>query len=163
MKSKLKKHYLFYMKNELELYAYTEDPDLAKAFEDLRDMKKFYKKEVSLNSSERKELFDLHSECLLSIYPLKGPSSEEFPMPMTSLENLCVTSRASNLLVVQLPLTSEINPIIFTEEIGDALRLLGYHDLYKYSHDPEASGTLSKIFEVNTFYIFLEMYGDTLR
>ena len=41
MKPKLKKHYLFYMKNELELYAYTEDPDLAKAFEDLRDMKKF--------------------------------------------------------------------------------------------------------------------------
>ena len=163
MKVKLKKHYLFYLRNGLELYAYTEDPKLAEAFEDLRDMRRFYKKEVSLTSAERKELFDQHSECLLSFYRLKGPSCVEYPMPMTSLENLCVTSRASNLLVVQLPLTSEINPVIFNEEVGDLFRSLGYHDLYKYSHDPSASGTLSEIFDVNTFYIFLEMYGDTLR
>lgn len=163
MKEKLTRHYLFYLRNELELYAYTEDPNLAKSFEDLRDMEKFYKKEVSLTSSDRKELFDQHSECLLSLYQLKGPRCEEYPMPMTSLENLCVTSRASNLLVVQLPLTSEINPIIFNEEVGNLFRKLGYHDLYRYSHDPAASGTLSQVFEVNTFYIFLEMYGDLLR
>ena len=54
MKSQTKKHYLFYLKNELSLYAYTEDAVLAKEFEDLRDMSKFYKKEVSLSSSDRK-------------------------------------------------------------------------------------------------------------
>ena len=163
MKSQTKKHYLFYLKNELSLYAYTEDAVLAKEFEDLRDMSKFYKKEVSLSSSDRKELFEQHSECLISLQRLKGPFSEEYPIPMTSLENLCVTSRASNLLIVQLPLASEINPMIFKEEVSDLFRMLGYHDLYKYSHDPAASSTLSQIYDVNTFYIFLELYGDTLR
>ena len=163
MKLKPKKHYLFYLKDELELYAYTEDPKLAEAFEELRDMRRFYKKEVLLTSFERKELFEQHPECVLSVYRLKGPSCVEYPIPMTSLENLCVTSRASNLLIVQLPLASEINPMIFTKGVGDLFRSLGYHDLYKYSHDPTASGTLSEVFDVNTFYIFLEMYGDTLR
>lgn len=159
---KKKKHYLFYQKNSLELYAYTESHRLAKGFEAVRDMEKFYKKEVVITPEERKALFEEHQESLLSMQKLKG-IGEDYPMVMTSMEWLCVESRASNLLIVQLPLLTEINPMIFTEEYLDAFRILGYTDVYKYSHDPNADYSLWSIFAPNTLFIFLELYGDTLR
>lgn len=110
-------------------YAYTDKKKVAKKFEAMRNMQKFFKKEVEMDEDEFEELDkNFYSFSKLSMSPLLCGVHTRIVLPLTTGEYwYCVESRAESINSI-FDLMKKVNPAIFTEKTIQLLGKLEYND-----------------------------------
>lgn len=110
-------------------YAYTAKKKVAKKFEGMRDMKKFYKKEVEMDEEEFKDLENRFFRfSALSFQSLLCSEHQHITVPVTTGEYwYCVEAREESVQSL-LDIQPKINPAIFTDKIIELLGRIDYID-----------------------------------
>lgn len=157
--SKEYKYYLFYLKEDGSLYAYTNQKILAKAFLETREKSIFIYKEKMLSSSDLKEIYEETPDTLIETYKFKLGKTEIF-MPITSREKLQLEHVVTQVLCTSIYCCATIPPEIFTKKIKDRLDNIQYTDIYKEYHLGDFNITR---LEPDYLTCFLSLFGSTLR
>ena len=122
-------------------YAFTQGKKVAKSFEKMRDMSKFYKKVVDLDEDEYDELKSrFYSFSALSFQPLLCSEHKHIVIPMTSAEYWYTVEARSESIFSMIDIMCKISPYIFTQKIRDLLIDLRYVENFfpdDYAHRPE--------------------------
>lgn len=145
--------YYIYYTSDGEVYAYTDDKQLGGKFYSERSHKLFYSKKVKLKSEDIQELYDLYPESVLKIVTLSGVS-----LAVTIMEQITVDQYIAQTEIVTLPLLAKVNPVIFTDKIQEALRVVGYVDAYNHYNN----GSINTI-ELDPLLVFVHLYKNTLN
>lgn len=150
---------LFYMKDTGELYAYTDNKTLARAFRSTRKESIFIMSEKMLSSSDLKEIHDELPDTLIEPYKFDMYNSD-IVLPITMREKLEIEHVVSQTIGVSIYLSANINPAIFTKKVQESLKKVKYVEVYNEYH----SGKY-KYPELKADYLtcFLSLYGETMR
>lgn len=166
------KFWFFYTKNnsdddsQYELYAFTNDHKLAKAFMKSRCMDKFYMKTSKLDRHDYNELIRYHMLAELSLFEgncrLKGSvKPEPFQLPLTKRE--CMRVRNGQTLYLHEYLFRYVwdNIGVLKDEYLEALAILGYPKLQTFIHygDNPISRSIEDSLISNDMNIILEEFG----
>lgn len=151
---KLRWTYFIYYTSDGEVYAYTDDVSMHKQFKLERDMKQFYYKKCSLTSEDIRSLYDYYPEAVMKTSALSG-----VPLVVTLMEQITVDQYSVNC-EVSIPTIACINPDVFTDEVREALEIVGYIDAYNYYMHGNNKGS---VFSVDPLLVFLHLYGKTLN
>lgn len=110
-------------------YAFTPKKKVAKKFEQMRDMTKFFRKEVEMDEDEYKELErNFYSFSALSIQPLLCGEHQHILIPITTGEYWYCSEARSESLNSMMELMPKVKPDIFEEKIIQLLGKLDYID-----------------------------------
>ena len=160
-KEKRNKYYLFYLRDTLSLYAYTDQKDLSDIFQMHRDMRKFIFKKMKLTSDDLKELSEEVPDKLLILYNF-GKNNYKVQIPITQCEKLNMEHYVNQALCVDLFLIAErINPEIFQKEMRKALKTLKWDEYYKEYHE-----VITKVdtgFAPDYLQCFLTLYASLFK
>lgn len=189
------KVYAYYLKLPSltpRLYAFTDQKDLAKGFEDQREPSMFIRKKFEM---KKKDYFvfkhDYPNSQLTSTQLLSKDSND--PTKRTLVPIICTWEEEKNTISSQDSIYPEMfakymfDPSKFTIEIQRALYILGYFDMYKwlyssgyiyemldesiydgvmdikYDDTDECIGVVNRIPEVDDFAVFMMLYGHTMK
>lgn len=110
-------------------YAFTTKKKVAKKFEQMRDMRKFFKKEVEMDEDGYKELEgNFYSFSALSIQPLLCGEHQHILIPVTTGEYWYSVESRSESIYSMMEIMPKIRPDIFEEKIIQLLGKLDYND-----------------------------------
>lgn len=127
--------------NDVILYAYTTDPELAEWFESVRDMKKFIKRVSKGHSKiDIKQLNEEFSTCKLVTYNFMYftmPYSQDLDentkytdLVITTEEKIIIDSAKEGNYILDIS-GNVVTPIIYQDKYWKALKDLQYISLYK--------------------------------
>ena len=110
-------------------YAFTNKKKVAKKFEQMRDMTKFFKKEVEMDEDEYKDLENrFYAFSVLSMQPLLCGEHKHIIIPITSGEYwYCVEARSESMQSM-FELMPKVKPDIFKDKVIQLLGKLDYND-----------------------------------
>lgn len=150
---------LFYTKDTGELYAYTDNKTLARAFRSTRKESIFIMSEKMLSPTDLREIHDELPDTLLEPYKFEMGDTN-IVLPITMREKLELEHVVSQTIGVNIYLSANINPNIFTEKVQEILKRVKYVDVYNEYH----SGKY-RYPELKADYLtcFLTLYGETIR
>lgn len=157
MGRKFYKYYISYLKEDGEVYAYTDDKKLAKKFKRTRNPDLFLHKVCQLTSEDLHELHIDYPGALIKVEPflIEGVAVD---IPLTQTESITVMNYSAKL-IVELPSVATINPDIFSDEVYEALKTIGYVDCYKYFN-----GLIDDLdIEVDKLEVFHRLYPNMLN
>lgn len=108
-------------------YAFTNKKKVAKTFEKMRDMSKFYKKVVEMDDEEFSELKqNFYSFSALSFQSLLCSEHRHIVIPITTGEYwYCVEARSESIHSL-MDIMNKVTPYIFTTKVKDLLGELQY-------------------------------------
>lgn len=150
---------LFYTKDTGELYAYTDNKTLARAFRSTRKESIFIMSEKMLSPSDLKEIHDELPDTLIKPYKFKM-GDNDIVLPITMREKLAIEHVVSQTIGVSIYLSANINPDIFTEKVQESLKKIKYVEVYKEYHSGKYEYPGLK---ADYLTCFLSLYGDTIR
>jgi hypothetical protein len=166
MSKKKYKYWIYYLKSTNEIYAYTDNKDYAKSFENMRDMKMFIKVKKNLTKEEVNYLAREFQSNILKMYEYKTVNKNQtivmVSIVSTMIENITVNSQSTRLICCDLYTYCEINPEFFNSKIKKALTVLGYCNLYEYVSETDSDLTKINI-EVDELAIFIHNYGKSIN
>ena len=169
------------------LYAFAKEKEIAKRFEESRNMNKFLKKELSLNKDDYYQFCDTFKSHQLTVatFTTKDPSR---PTTKREIKVVCTWDEEKTSIIkqdeaYQLFFSKNLlPPKIFTGEVQDTLCALGYHSIYTWLHDqyflpffdmaendliydidPDEKSVDPARYEIETFGIFMYLYGNTMK
>lgn len=161
MRVKKIKYYFFYLLTENSLYAYTDDKEMVNNFLDHRDMKKFYLKTCSMQSSDLQLLFERDRNwSLLSWYTFETIHDETVKLAITTCESCSIDRIGNQAICVERYTVPRIPPEIFSKEVQDILEKIYYTDSYNFMKDGISDECL---LEPNYLMIFLKEFGYTMK
>lgn len=110
-------------------YAFTAKKKVSRKFEQMRDMRKFFKKEVDMDKDDYEELKkNFYSFSALSMQPLLCGQHQHILIPITTGEYwYCVESRSESLCSM-MELMPKVTPDIFEEKIITLLGNIEYNE-----------------------------------
>lgn len=110
-------------------YAFTAKKKVSRKFEQMRDMRKFFKKEVDMDEDDYEELKKIfYSFSALSMQPLLCGQHQHILIPITTGEYwYCVESRSESLCSM-MELMPKVTPDIFEEKIITLLGNIEYNE-----------------------------------
>lgn len=133
------KFWFFYTKEDdgtYELYAFTDDKELANAFMESRCMERFYKKTEKLDRMNYNELIRSYMTCELEYFEglcqLVSSECSKFKLPVTKREKQRILADESVMLHEKLYAHVWDNISILQTEYLEALWTLGYPALQSY-------------------------------
>lgn len=157
--SKEYKYYLFYLKEDGSLYAYTNQKILAKTFHETREKSIFIYKEKMLTSSDLKDIYEETPDTLIEAYKFKLGKTEIL-MPITSREKLQLEHVVTQTLCTSIYCCATVPPEIFTKKIKESLDEIQYTDIYNEYHLGDFN--IAKL-EPDYLTCFLSLFGSTMR
>ena len=157
--SKEYKYYLFYLKEDGSLYAYTNQKILAKAFHETREKSIFIYREKMLTSSDLKEIYEETPDTLIEAYKFHFGKTE-IVMPITAREKLQLEHTVTQTLCTSIYCCASIPPDLFTKKTRESLDILQYSDVYNEYHSGEFNITKLTPDYLNCF---LSLFGSTMR
>lgn len=157
--SKEYKYYFFYLKENGNLYAYTNRKNMAKVFHETREKSIFIYKKEMLTSSDLKNINEEEPDCLIEAYKFYL-GKNEIILPITLREKLQLEHTINQALSVSIYCCATISPEIFTKEIKDCLYKIHYTDIYDEYHFGNFNIT-----RLTPDYLtcFLSLFGNTMR
>lgn len=158
-----KKYWIYILNKDGDIYAYTDDKELAKKFESQRNMKKFKKIKKNISKKEINELANEYQLCKLELVELDTKGNNGYSscnIAMTGIEHMDISNVGYTLKYVTLPKTAVVNPLIFNKKIYDALKTIGYNDIY-----PTLPFDTPKDYyiKLDMLMIFIQNFGKTLK
>ena len=164
------KYWLYYLDDDL--YAYTDDKDIKKSFESMRNIAAFKSQKRNLSKKEVNFLAHNYPERKLSYHFLYGYGNGErieLKVALTEIEKITTNNQSATLLYYDIFSLAEIPPYVFNDDILNALGVLKYFKLYSAFEDCrhrddipiDNFDMIEDEFQVNTLNIFLNNYGDT--
>lgn len=121
-------------------YAFTKSKKVAKTFEKMRDMSKFYKKVANMDDDEYQDLYKrFQSFSLLQFQSLLYGEHQRVTIPITTGEYwYCVETRTESIFSM-IEFMDKVDPNIFTNKVKDLLIDLQYvENMYReYAQRPE--------------------------
>lgn len=156
----------FYMGS---LYAYTDQSDYRKKFEEYRDMSKFKVLKKDLNNLELKELYLNYSTQLLVSYNFKMDRNIYIEMIITKEEQLYTINNSVRLSTVGIFEYCWTSPKIFNKDIREALHILKYDQCNSVISGSTNNTITDDIgvddceIEVDEFAIFMQNYSHTFK
>lgn len=159
-KTKRYPYTLFYRKDTGELYAYSDNKTLAKAFKVTRKESIFIIEQKLLSSSELKDIHDAVPDVLLIPYQF-SIGKTTITLPITTREKLEIEHIVMQVINVSIYLNASINPEIFTPKIQESLRKINYTSIYRDYH----SNNYDESESIKPDYLtcFLTLYGETMK
>lgn len=145
--------YYTFFKNDGEMYGYTDDKELAKAFYEIRDHRVLFRKRADLSSADLRELHNYYPEATLKWSSLSGVR-----LPITTMEFVTIQHVIAQRTMVDIPLSAIIDPEIFTKEFQEDLAIIGYTAAHRCYVDGSDS-----IATVDPLLTFVKLYGNTLN
>lgn len=145
-------YYVYYTKDDLELYGYTDRKKVAKNFQMERDPSMFFRKKVELSSKDLAELHDAYSYAVIDMWELSG-----VPLALTHMEYMTVMQHTTQLQITGAAACS-VTPDVFSDKLRRSLDRLGYSRLHALWKDGEYSDIA-----ISPLLVFLKLYGDTLN
>lgn len=160
------KYWLYYLKENNEIYAYTDNKEYAKLFENDRDMTLFNKIKKEISKNEINYLAREYQNCYLKDVSLKifDKSKQKWfdgNIIMTGEEYLSVTSAEIQLMEVELYQHCWDNPIKFKDKIIKALEILEYNNVYRSIVSTDENIKIN--IKVDPLGIFLHYYGKSMK
>lgn len=151
-------YWVFYSRDDLDVYAYTDDKEIADSFRKLRKPSLFYRKKRYFTNQD---LYELHREYpgeLLKWVDYKHAGTT-IRFALTICEDATVNHISMMKAEIAIPsLIMSVPPAIFTPEIQKALKDVGYVKKYK----EYAEGGPGKPFVPDFFCWFTHIYGFTI-
>lgn len=171
LRDKLYKYWFFYSKDTNELYAYTDDKNLANGFESQRDMNKFIKVKKKISRSLVNDLArDYDGEYLLEggmrVYDSVTKETSECKLVVTKIEWITVSSTGFSFVNEEIYRYCWLSPHVFNDEIFNALKVVGYNDIHNVLVRTENDNDINDPFDYiipDDLGIFLKYYGETMR
>lgn len=171
LKDKLYKYWFFYSKDTNEIYAYTDNKNLADGFEKQRDMNKFIKIKKKISRSLVNDLAkDYNGEYLLDKY-LRSYDHDtkevnDCNIIMTNIEWITVSSIGFSFVNEDIYKYCWLSPYVFNDDVFNALKYIGYNDLHnvlvRTVEDDNTNDPYDYIM-ADDLGIFLKYYGKTMR
>lgn len=122
-------------------YAFTNSKKVSKAFEKMRDMKKFYKRVESMDEDEYSELKrKFYSFSALSFQSLRCGEKQRIIIPITTGEYWYTVESRSESIYSMIEFMDKVSPYLFTQKVRDLLIDLQYVENFfpdDYAHRPE--------------------------
>lgn len=119
------------------LYAYTNDIDYAKRFEEVRDMKKFQRVDREISKDEFKDFVHQYSYQKLTKTAFIT-KDKEFPTKETKVEMICTWEEENSVIiqsdesVFQFFKDMMFNPFLLSKKLNKVLFTLGFFTIYQY-------------------------------
>jgi hypothetical protein len=145
---------MYYLKDNKELYAWTDKKSIAKRFESERLMSRFIK-QVEHEDETCEDFYKDYPQEFLTEYPFKtlidGVKVVAIPKVITGREKLDVINSSTMIWEVYLHTYEDIPRKIFSNEVYKALEILGYNtNFYTTLYKDELS-------------TFIHLYGKLLK
>lgn len=150
MNEKKKKYWLFYLISKVDIYgslpydiyAFTDDIELAESFVNTRNMNMFYTKQKKLNKKEINELLKTYMTCELGWMEITTKIKEKykvgrFNLPLTLREKQSCYNMSSLYLDDYIYRTVWDDNRIFKNKYANALDVLLYSGLREYLNGNE--------------------------
>lgn len=171
---KNKIYMFYYIGDETEdsfLYAYTDDKNLAKLFEDFRDKKIFKKVKVYLDYRQLNDLYKLYPEEELQLFYTFTRDSKNtedctsVQIALTKSEQLSVETEYDSLFYYKLQtLVNSFNPYIFKNSLRKALDILDYTYNYQFFNEPESLPyDVQYSYNMDGFQLFYDLFKKYIR
>ena len=160
------KYWLYYYSGRL--YAYTDQPDYKKKFENFRDMNNFKVLKKDLNNLDLKELHLNYDMQLLVSYNFKMDKNTYSEMIITKEEQLYTINSSVRLSTVGIFEYCWTSPEIFNKDIRYALHILKYdqcHSVISSSNNiiTDDIGVDDCEIDVDEFSVFMQNYWYTFK
>jgi hypothetical protein len=173
---KLYKYYFFYLKTEgykPELYAYTDNKELADEFEIERNMDLFVKKKHKITRGAVNDLAQEYPELAIELIDGVTKSNDnishtvKFSMAVTAVERMSIVTEFNNVVFYQLLSLSSIDPRAFKPSIQKSLNIIDYtYNYYTYHLEasiPDDVYEYQYCYDMDLFGVFVNLYGKLLR
>lgn len=181
--SKKYKYWFFYIDDEYldivyieepnsNLYAYTDDYDIAVKFKKTRNMKIFTMKEKNLNREEVNDLADRFKRGKLLIAHCKSSmthsvlDSFDYDLALTQMEHTNIQNIVHQIFVSKIWDTTWINPHIFKDKYVDMLYEIGFaygYEMITDRTDILLPQLIHHLFVPDTLGVFIEQYNFLLN
>lgn len=157
-------YWLFYKKDDNDLYAYTDSKELSKLFKSQRNMKIFRYEKVDLTKDEVADLATKENDKILEESELKYSDNGtigSIKLVVTKMEKYSVISESADLIACDVYKYAWVNPYIFKDEIVKSLKKLKYLSCNNLL--TQGKEVYLDIFsEADELAIFLRYFGNTL-
>jgi len=172
------KYYLYYLYDEniddnVELYAYTDNKELAKQFEKERDMNLFHKRVMKFDRSTVNNLvkYNQPNNLMLMNGYTKDIDNPGIPVPfslvVTEAEEMSLISSYDSFISYEIFSMARVNPFCFNKKIFNALKYIDYVYSYMYCYEPEKIEDIfpnaQYDYEFDIFGGFIKAFGKYLR
>lgn len=146
--------------NKGDIYAYTNDYDCIENFMAIRDMDKFYIKEVVLTISELNDLYKNHMDSILTTQHIM--SNNVLNISLTNMETRECVNESYLYTGVNVYANAYYNPFVFKKRYIKALSKLEYIYAFLYTKNPDfVKNTTNRIIP-NELNITIDVIKDTL-
>lgn len=168
------KYYLYYVKKDNSLYAYTDNKEYRKRFKKFRNPEYFYEKKKTMTKQDINRLAylnqgDILEKYFLETYDLENHQIIELPVIMTKNEYQSMANFTTQFFESDLFKLCWFDIDLFEESFAKDLKRLNYH-LYSEIISSKKTGTetdaykkLRKIVKPDYFRIFCKLYDYTLK
>jgi len=162
------KYWIYYLKDEDKLYAYTDNKEYANAFELDRDMKLFKKIKKVMTKDEIRYLAQefqnsVLKEVQLDIFDKDRERWFKGTFVMTSEEYFTITLIEVQLMESELYQHCWDNPWKFKIKIFKALEVLEYNNVYRQISATADNKPAEIKVKPDLLGIFLRYYGNTMK
>lgn len=154
----------FYGSDMYDVYAFTDNKDIAKKFKSTRNMKIFFEKKIKLNREEMNNLIRHHMISELKMYEGisidKKHKSYYFELPLTLREKETCDSLSSLYTNEYIYRYVWNDASVFKDKYYYALKSLSYVSLHKFLYvDDSDWEELSEKVLPNNFNILVDQFG----
>lgn len=146
--------------NKGDIYAYTNDYDCIENFMAIRDMNKFYIKEVDLTISELNDLYKNHMDSILTTQHIM--SNNVLNISLTNMETRECLNESYLYAGVNVYANAYYNPFVFKKRYIRALSKLEYIYAFLYTKNPDFVKNITNRIVPNELNITIDVIKDTL-
>lgn len=146
--------------NKGDIYAYTNDYDCIENFMAIRDMDKFYIKEVVLTISELNDLYKNHMDSILTTQHIM--SNNVLNISLTNMETRECVNESYLYTGVNVYANAYYNPFVFKKRYIKALSKLEYIYAFLYTKNPDFVKNITNRIIPNELNITIDVIKDTL-
>lgn len=164
------KYWFYYLKKTNELYAYTDNKNYAKEFENMRNMKKFKRVVDDISTDELRQLVEEYKNKYLiktkmDVYDKNSKEWFKQDIILTSVESITIQNTEAHLLYKNIYSNCWDDPYIFKSKVHKALETLEYVNVYQ-NYIMAHSGLYQEDelnIKIDKLGIFIRCYGKTLK
>ena len=168
------------LQDKFPLYAFTNNKEYYKKFEEMRDMDKFIVQKSKVTHDEFVEFANSNSSCILNYYDFthkigyneRGPKVEEIQVLCTWTEKEYVDATVDDVFT-DMNMTNSIScPFILADKYLDALDKLAYVGFWRLYNDDYDSLIFAEIqpmgyeyppYSVDELMLFITLFGDYMK
>lgn len=163
------KYYFFYLltNSEPELYACTDDSELAKRFREERSKKKFVEKVHKCTPEEIEKVTKNYPGIFIEVLNGKtkkrshGSKIIDISLAVTTTEKMTISSYFDKLINVDFMTWAHIEPDRFNDDMIRALAYIDYIEWYRLFECMDTSIGLDD-YDIDIFGAFMYFYGRLL-